>query len=84
MNKCDLCGYDFPQVPGDKRKPNDHIAEVRSIGAKYCQVCWDILEGKTKMGAKKRQRKVRIKYSDYPLPGFCLTCDKKRYKRDKN
>jgi hypothetical protein len=84
IKKCNLCGKDCPLTDENGEPINEHRDEVQSVGANYCQACWNVLDGKTKMGARKCQRKVKIKYSDYPLPGFRLTLDQKRYKREKN
>lgn len=83
MEKCSLCETELDEENNRCNHFDSHWDEVKSVGAKYCPKCWEILAEKTKIGGRKYIRKIKIKKSYYPLPGFILSEDKKHYVRGK-
>lgn len=78
--KCVLCGTKMQDNDSENYPYAQYIVETEYHCAEYCTACCEVLRVKHATSLrKKHQKKVKIQFSDYYLPGYVPTEDGSGY-----
>jgi hypothetical protein len=80
MKECALCGEEIDSQAEQEYSYDQFLHEMDKHEYLYCRECKEILRSSSAQNIRKEDLiKVDIHESDFPLPGFVYSIDKKIY-----